>query len=178
MNILIIMNLSYIRIINISITKTATGGRTALGKFGKFVPSNWELAEKLATLIHYKSEQNRQTKKCQKCRFQMGLLSKCMLCVALQKLKRFCRFETCLRMGTYPVGTTQVPTQGQFESITRHHKSHQSHSQRKQGQRQRQITPFTAITITGDQAKTKTENSSLPSQPEEIRTRRLCWEES
>ena len=49
-------------------------------------------------------------------------------------------------MGT----TTQVPTQRQFESITRHHKSHQSHSQRKQGQRQRQITPFTAITITGD----------------------------
>ena len=57
-------------------------------------------------------------------------------------LERFCRFETCLRMGTYPVGTTQVPTQRQFESITRHHNSHQSHSQRRQDQRQRQITPY------------------------------------
>ena len=45
-------------------------------------------------------------------------------------------------MGTYPVGTTQAPTQRQFESITRHHNSHQSHSQRRQGQRQRQITPY------------------------------------
>ena len=45
-------------------------------------------------------------------------------------------------MGTYPVGTTQVPTQRQFESITRHHNSHQSHSQRRQGQTQRQNTPY------------------------------------
>ena len=58
------MDFTYIKIINISITITARGERIALGKFGKFVPSNWELAEKLATLIHYKSEQNRQTKKC------------------------------------------------------------------------------------------------------------------
>ena len=57
------MNLTYIKIINISITTTATGEKIALGKFGKFVPSNWELAEKLATFIHNKSEQNRQTKK-------------------------------------------------------------------------------------------------------------------
>ena len=45
-------------------------------------------------------------------------------------------------MGTYPVGTSQVPTQRQFESITRHHNSHQSHSQRRQGHRERQNTPY------------------------------------
>ena len=65
-----------------------------------------------------------------------------MLYVALQTPERFCRIETCFRMGTYPVGTTQVPTQRQFESITRHHNSHQSHSQRRQGQIQRRITPY------------------------------------
>ena len=77
------MDFTYIKIINISITITTRGERTALGKFGKFVPSNWELAEKLATLIRYKSEQNRQTKKYPvDCRWD-SCVSVCYIYVAL-----------------------------------------------------------------------------------------------